>query len=154
MAHKGTPLALAHEHWAQLSAFFGVFGKKTLDAAMLAAALPKIRLFAYPKDAQIVDEDEPGREMYLIISGSVSVSREGTVLASLGRGDIFGEISALMATPRQATVTTTMPCETLVIDEASFATLRETLPELTLALQEQIIRRMDEIARKKNLNFG
>ena len=63
----------------------------------------------------IMVQDDPGLEMYLILSGTVSVKTEipgGTVeLAELGRGGVFGEVSVLTGCGRTATVTSTTDVE-------------------------------------------
>ena len=45
----------------------------------------------------IMRECEPGAEMFLVVEGEVSISRQGTVLGSLCDGSFFGETAILDA---------------------------------------------------------
>lgn len=52
----------------------------------------------------IVREGEPGREMFVVLSGAAVVKRNGTVLARLHKGQFFGEMAVLESLPRDADV--------------------------------------------------
>jgi CRP-like cAMP-binding protein len=61
-----------------------------------------------------------GREFFVIVEGSVEVTRSGKHLANRGAGDFIGEI-ALIATPRRtATVTATTPVRCFVLTSRDF----------------------------------
>jgi CRP/FNR family cyclic AMP-dependent transcriptional regulator len=47
-------------------------------------------------------ERDPGGKLYLVLAGVVEVSKAGTPLACLGRGEILGEIAAFDGGPRSA----------------------------------------------------
>lgn len=58
-----------------------------------------------PGGTVLMGEETFGREFLIVLDGTVSVEREGSELATLGAGDIVGEISILNDVPRTATVT-------------------------------------------------
>ncbi len=80
----------------------------------------------------IVRRGEPGNEMYLMLEGSAEVripgKREARSLASLMRGDVFGEMGLLRATVRTADVVALSDVEVLVIDEDFLRRLRQRYP--------------------------
>lgn len=80
----------------------------------------------------LVREGHPGREFFVLIEGSVRVSRGGRKLSELGPGDWFGEIALLTNTPRTATVTATSPIRVLVVTDRSFRRVVETMPTIAL----------------------
>ena len=68
----------------------------------------------------ICQEGDQGREMYLIVAGKVVVykkkSSQKKVLAYLGPGEFFGEMSLLENLPRYASVQAMDEVKTLVIN--------------------------------------
>ena len=71
-----------------------------------------------------------GLEFLLILEGSARVERDGTVIAHLGPGDFFGEMSLIDGLPRSATVIAECPTVLLVIQSRSFRSLLDAVPEL------------------------
>jgi CRP-like cAMP-binding protein len=60
-------------------------------------------------------EGRVGREFFMILSGSVAVTREGRRLNTLGPGQFFGELAAVSPAPRNATVTALSDLDVLII---------------------------------------
>src|SRR6266702_2533261 len=70
----------------------------------------------------IVNEGENGNEFFVILDGTVSVSREGRHIATLGPGSGFGELALLLDNvPRNATVVADTDMELVVVDQRQFA---------------------------------
>src|SRR5690606_1532813 len=67
----------------------------------------------------LIEEGAPGRGLFVLLAGQVDVSkRDGehkVLLATLGPGDVFGEISLLNEEPASATVTAAAQSTVLVL---------------------------------------
>jgi CRP/FNR family transcriptional regulator, cyclic AMP receptor protein len=62
----------------------------------------------------------PGREMFILLDGTVKVERNGEQINVLGPGDFLGEGALVLRKPRNATITATAPLRALVITDANF----------------------------------
>lgn len=65
----------------------------------------------------VFEENDLGKSLYIIISGSCSISKGGTQLAVLKKLDVFGELAALDPERRSATVTALEPMKTFIIHQ-------------------------------------
>ena len=83
----------------------------------LARALVRVELA--PGEVVIREGDE-GDRFYVIESGTVEVTKDGALVASLGPGDFVGEIALLRDVPRTATVRATSPTVLQALDRADF----------------------------------
>jgi CRP/FNR family cyclic AMP-dependent transcriptional regulator len=78
----------------------------------------------------LLSQATPGREVLVLIDGAATVERDGVVIASVGSGEVIGEIGVLTRMSRMATVTTTAPSRLLVIEADAFRSLMERIPAL------------------------
>ena len=102
------------------------------DRAALARALRDRTL---RKGQVLLREGDPGEEMFLVRRGTVVVSKAVTgpveqVLARMGPGDFFGEMSLFDRAPRSATIQAESASDVtlLVLDRASLEALIEANP--------------------------
>jgi len=77
-------------------------------------------------------EGRPGREFFVLVDGTVRVTRNGKKISDLGAGDWFGEIALLTDAPRTATVTATSPVDVLVITDRGFRRVVDSMPSIAL----------------------
>lgn len=82
----------------------------------------------------IIREGEPGRGLYVVLHGSVDVwKRDGdekVLLATLGAGDVFGEMSLLQDAPAAATVTAAQRSTVLFLAREYVERLLTSLPKM------------------------
>ena len=71
-----------------------------------------------------------GLEFLLILEGAARVERDGKVIARLGPGDFFGEMSLIDGLPRSAAVIAESPSVLLVIHSRAFRSLLDAVPGL------------------------
>lgn len=83
-----------------------------------------------PSGAVLCREGEPGREMFVLEQGQVSVTVGGREVATLRDGDHFGELALLDGQARNATVTATSDLLVLVLERGEFSTLLHDEPSV------------------------
>jgi len=99
-----------------------------------------------PAGKVLIRQGELGDDLMIIVSGAVSVERDGTEVNRLGVGEFFGEIAVIDRGPRTATVTSETPCRLLVVNHRDFHALMEEFPEVAaqvLATLAHRLRRLD-----------
>lgn len=107
------------------------------------------------KDGEIIlREGSTSREMYVIQSGKVLVAKGDVVLATLGEGEIFGEISLLDGQPRSASVKALGDVRVLVIDQVLFLRKIRSDPFLALRLLRQMGTRIRELDKMMSTALG
>jgi CRP-like cAMP-binding protein len=99
----------------------------------------------------IVRQGAPADKFFIIVDGEVEVARvdEGQtrVLATLRRGQFFGEIAILRDTPRMATVRALTPVTLFAMDRAVFRSLVAESIGTTADFDQVIRQRLEERGR-------
>jgi len=90
----------------------------------------------------LIRQGDSGREMFVIVSGRVGVTRDGESLAERGPGDVLGEISLLADIRRSATVTALTPMRLLVLGRREFFSLMDEMPTVRAAIFEVLASRL------------
>src|SRR4051812_33765130 len=80
----------------------------------------------------IVLQGQVGTGLYVIVDGSVQVVRGDDILATLGPGDFFGEMSVIDQQPRSASVRATQATRVLAMASWDFLALLEADPKIAL----------------------
>ncbi|HSS80849.1 MAG TPA: cyclic nucleotide-binding domain-containing protein [Gaiellaceae bacterium] len=83
-----------------------------------------------------------GGNFYVILEGEASVEIDGESRAKLGRGEFFGEISALTGEPPTADVVASTMLRCLVIPGPQLERLLLDRPELMLRMLRMEVRRL------------
>jgi len=95
----------------------------------------------------VVDQGDTGREAFVILSGDVTIKRNGRKIASLGAGDVVGELSLLDHGPRTASAVCATDCTLLVIDQKRFINVLDDVPSIAHKLMGALASRIREMDR-------
>ena len=105
----------------------------------------------FPEGKELIREGDRGREFFVIVEGSVTVTKRGRKLKTLGAGDFFGEVALVSDIPRIATVKTASPVRALVVTDRAFRSLLERSGHIQLKVLDALGRRVVETARVATL---
>ena len=107
----------------------------------------------FEKGAYIVSEEEIGRELYIIIKGSVDIISNATIIDSAKKGAYFGEMAIIDSQPRSADVIATQDVTLLKMDKDDFHEILKQRPEVAIGIIKVLnrrIRNLNKILRKQN----
>ena len=90
----------------------------------------------------VFKEGDPGDTVYVVHAGRASVRKGGKEIASVGPGGEFGEMAALSAAPRAATVVAAEELVCGALPGASFRELVRAEPDIALHLARLFAQRM------------
>ena len=123
-------LATAAQRVAGLPLFAGI------PAFRVASTLARGSTIQVAAGQAIIRQGDPADRFYVILDGSVEVTRSekpgaaAVPLRRLGPDDAFGELGLLTGAPRSATVTAETPVRLLALDGPAFLDLVTAGPEL------------------------
>jgi CRP/FNR family transcriptional regulator, cyclic AMP receptor protein len=102
----------------------------------------------------ITEEGAIGQEAILIVSGSARCVVGGKTVATLGPGDLFGEISLLDRAPRSASVIADSDMQATVFVAAEFIGLVQASPKIALKLLTAMALRLRALDQKFTVGKG
>ncbi|MBI3628939.1 MAG: cyclic nucleotide-binding domain-containing protein [Candidatus Rokubacteria bacterium] len=110
----------------------------------LLSLVSRLRERKLRKGEVLFREGDAGQEMFLIRSGSIIISKPITgrveqVLARMGPGEFFGEMSLFDRAPRSATVQADADTVLLCLDRESLQQLVEVSPRAAAAFFESLV---------------
>ncbi len=88
-----------------------------------------------PRGQVLVREGASGGSLFVILSGSVAVSRGGRRIAELAAGDVLGEVAMLEGTARSASAVVETEARLLVVPASAVHALVDERPTLREALE-------------------
>ncbi len=111
--------------------------------AVVAAIAEEVQL---PTGTEIARQDDPPGDMWVLLDGSVTVTRDGNKLGELGKGEALGTWALFEDEPQQITATVSAETHALKIDRWAFDEAIDEHPEISRSLIRQLIRRMRKLA--------
>ena len=126
-------LALKRDVLAKMPLFSRLQERELLRIMQVAEVLE------YQPGQEVVHEGEKGDELFIVLSGSVKVSRGEAVLSDFGPGEHFGEMALIRSMPRSATVTAETLSELIALRRADFFEILRKEPGLAVKLLWQFL---------------
>jgi len=142
--------------------------EEVAEAASRMEALKKIPLFrhltykeqtavlsvastrTFPAGREIVTENQPGEELFVVIRGRVSVEKGGVEIAELRAGGHFGEMGLIDNAPRSATVRSVEPTRVMVIARGDLMNLMKRESILAVKLLWSFVQVLSDRLRETN----
>lgn len=118
-----------------------------LQDAVLQKISELMQVRSYSKDQMILMEESLGDSFFVISKGSVKITRlsedgREVILAMLGEGEFFGEMSLLDGETRSANVVAIEGAEVMVLNRGEFLNMLEKYPRIAISLLEELARRL------------
>ena len=117
-----------------------------------------VELVQAPQWTVIVKQGEAGDTMFLILDGElrvrINVAGRETILATLGTGEFFGDISLFDQGPRSADVVANTDSTLVKISASGFDELAKAAPDLATPFLRAIGRTLSARIRADNKRYG
>jgi len=133
-------MTLTQDRRAELLAGCPLF--KGINAEGIAHLASVATPVDFPAGHVIARQGEIGTGFFVVVAGMVRVVRDGEVVARLGPGEFFGELSVLDRMPRNATVSAEAPTSCLALASWDFERILLEQPALTLAILRGVATRL------------
>jgi hypothetical protein len=126
---------------ASLLSNFSIF--KTLSESNLRDLVSMLRLKKYNRGERIIQKGDPGKYLFIILSGLVDVvDSEGVQITRLRNGEVFGEMSLISGDPVGATIKVVEPTTVLYINGLDFLKVLNRFPSLQMYFAKLLSRRL------------
>jgi CRP-like cAMP-binding protein len=119
---------------------FSGMGEKDLKGLAKNSLLAR----SYAEGATVVKGGEPGVGFYLLVDGRAEVRRRGKVLATLGKGDFFGEMALFADAVRSADVVATKASQCLLLTRWEFWSFAMEHPKILRGMLEEMAQRLSK----------
>lgn len=121
-----------------------------LAPADLAAMADRAAEVEFPVGHVVARQGEIGTGFFIVVDGRVRVVRDGAMLAQLGPGEFFGELSVLDGLPRIAQVVAEVPTTCLALPSWDFERALLEHPALALAIVRELAGRLRAVTEQQH----
>jgi hypothetical protein len=125
-----------------------LFRHLTYKEILRVLALTQVKDFK-PGD-EIITEDEPGSELFIILTGKVRLHKEGALVTHVGQGAHLGEMALIDNGPRSVSATAEETSRMLVLRRRDFNDLIRNFPRLSVKLLWSFVQVLGQRLRKTN----
>ncbi len=131
---------MARDEYLQHLASIPLFSKCTKRQLQeIGSVAAELRLRA---GKALARQGEVGFEVFILLDGTASVTRDGQRVATLAAGDVVGELAVISGHPRNATVVAETELRILVLNHAGLDQLLDDIPGLAKHLLYEVSARL------------
>lgn len=94
-----------------------------------------------PAGYHLLDQGRFAHEFFVVLDGTVEITRDSRHIRDLGPGDFFGEIALVEHQRRTATVVATTPVRAIVMHSRDFVAMESELPQVAEQVREAVRQR-------------
>lgn len=130
---------------------------KPLEKADIEYIITFLKMKRFGEKEIVIRKGEPGRNLFIIVSGKVEVIEENEVsIAVLGPGEVFGEMSLLSGNPVGATIRVVEPARILFIGRRDFQQILNKFPSFQMYFSRLLVQRLafQNVARAEEFASG
>jgi serine/threonine protein phosphatase PrpC len=110
-----------------------------LQERELLRIMQVVEVLAFESGQTVFSEGDRGDELFIVLSGSVEISRMGSVLSEAGPGDHIGEMALIRSMPRSATVKALADAELIALRRSDFFEILRKEHEMAVKLLWQFL---------------
>jgi CRP/FNR family cyclic AMP-dependent transcriptional regulator len=103
------------------------------------------------KGETLFEQGTPGKEMYIVRSGTLVLRAGGRTLEEVGPGGVIGEMALIDASPRSASAVAAEDCSVTMVNEYTLLELVKKVPGLSLEIMRIMagrLRRANAVAHE------
>jgi CRP/FNR family transcriptional regulator, cyclic AMP receptor protein len=120
-----------------------LFGE--LDHHDLSQIASRVNEVDIPAGTLLIEQGTLPYDVFVLEEGSVEVTRDGAPVATLGPGEVVGEIALLNPRRRTASVRATTPVRAIVLRTDDLDVMSDEMPEVMRQLRVIAERRLEQL---------
>ncbi|MFH2064100.1 MAG: DUF4388 domain-containing protein [Pseudomonadota bacterium] len=126
---------------AKILSNFSMF--QSIDRDQIGKLVKFLKLAQFSKGDYIIRKGEPGKNLYIILSGTIEVLGDNNIrIAVLKKGEVFGEMSLLSGDPVGADIKVAEPAKVLYFQSHDFRRVLHRFPTMQLYLAKLLSKRL------------
>lgn len=121
----------------------------SLSPSEMQAIIPLLKPLKVEPGAVLCQEGAPGDALFLIVDGEAEILKGAQKMATLGPGEMFGEMALLTGEERSASVIARSTMELYELDKLDFDGMLTQSPQLASGLSRILARRLRETTQSR-----
>ncbi len=128
---------------------------KALTETEITEVVPFFKLKEFKEKEIVIRKGDPGVKLYVVLSGSVDIIGDyGMTIASLGQGEVFGEMSLLSGNPVSSTVQAAQKSRILYMFGSYFRIVLNRYPALQMYFARLLVERLARSNMERSMEFA